>query len=28
VGPSRMPYDRVIRTVGYISRLFDRQEMN
>lgn len=28
VGPSRMPYDRVIRTVGYISRLFDRQELN
>lgn len=28
VGPVRMPYDRVIRSVGYISRLFERQELN
>ena len=26
VGPVRMPYDRVIRSVSYISRLFERQD--
>jgi heat-inducible transcriptional repressor len=28
VGPARMPYDRVIRSVSYISRLFRQQELN
>jgi heat-inducible transcriptional repressor len=28
LGPVRMPYERVIRTVGYISRLVERQELN
>jgi heat-inducible transcriptional repressor len=26
LGPVRMPYERMIRSVGYISRLFERQE--
>ena len=28
VGPARMPYDRVIRTVSYISQMFREQELN
>ena len=28
VGPARMPYDRVIRSVSYISRFFHQQELN
>ena len=28
VGPARMPYDRVIRNVGYVSRFFQQQELN
>ena len=28
VGPARMPYDRVIRSVSYISRMFRLQELN
>ena len=28
VGPARMPYDRVIRSVSYVSRFFQQQELN
>jgi heat-inducible transcriptional repressor len=28
LGPVRMPYERMIRSVGYISRLFARQQLN
>ena len=28
VGPARMPYDRVIRSVSYISRFFHEEELN
>jgi len=28
LGPARMNYERVIRAVGYIGRLFQRQELN
>ncbi len=28
LGPSRMPYERVMRAVGYIGRWFQRQERN
>jgi heat-inducible transcriptional repressor len=28
VGPVRMPYERMIRTVGYISRLFEHPDLN
>ena len=28
LGPTRMQYERVIRVVGYISRLFQQQELN
>ena len=28
LGPARMHYERVIRAMGYIGRLFQRQELN
>ena len=28
MGPARMNYERVIRVVAYIGRLFEREELN